>query len=47
MNLRHTINVDIETIKDLKKYLGLLLNHYNKFLNMQKHAAEQDSKSVF
>ena len=39
-------NVDLETVNKFK-YLGLLFNYNGKFLNMQKHAAEQGRKALF
>ena len=39
-------NVDLETVNEFK-YLGLLFNYNGRFLNMQKHAAEQGRKALF
>ena len=39
-------NVGLEIVNEFK-YLGLLFNYNGKFLNMQKHAAEQGRKALF
>ena len=39
-------NVELEIVNEFK-YLGLLFNYNGKFLNMQKHAAEQGRKALF
>ena len=39
-------NVNLEIVNEFK-YLGVLFNYNGKFLNMQKHAAEQGRKALF